>query len=81
MSCDVATWVNTSNQAIKGSLVMVTVIEAVAADRVAECGGLLPKNSFSRYTPSCTVPSQAGAKSGRCLPKSADFSFGCHDEL
>jgi hypothetical protein len=51
--CDVTTWVDTSDQAIKGSLVMVTVItaylsfiiKAVAAEHVAECGGLLPKNS------------------------------------
>ena len=65
-----------------GSLVMVTVItaylpfviKAVAAERVAECGRLLPKNSvFPIYS---KLHLSRGTKSGRCLPKSAGCSFG-----
>jgi hypothetical protein len=69
------------------SLVMVTVITADLSYSVYNkgcgcwaCGWVwrtaTEKFRFPRYTPSCTVPSQARAKSGRCLPESTDFSFG-----
>lgn len=55
MSYNVATQVDTSNQGIKGpGHDLSYIIKAVAAERVAECGGLR-KYPFSRQTPSCIV--------------------------
>ena len=67
MLCDVATWVDTGLpiKRSRGSLVTVTVIQAylsfifkaVAAERVAECGELLPKifvfPIYSELHPNC----------------------------
>jgi hypothetical protein len=62
VSCDVATWVDTSDQSDQGSLAYLSyIIKAVAAERVAECGGLLPKNSvFPIYSElHCTLSSES----------------------
>lgn len=83
MLCDIATWVDTSIQAIKGPLVMVTVItaclsiiKAVAAENVAECGGLLPKNSVFPIYSELHRTRSAGAKSGRYFNRTINL-YGC----
>jgi hypothetical protein len=52
------------------------IIKAVAAECVAECGGLLPKNSVFPIYSELHRTLSSGSKKWPMLPKWADFSFG-----